>query len=343
MQLFLIWAAVRLAMAPSAVGLQNFSVWFIFAATTGVVYARAERGTLERAFKWWQRLSILAALFYIIEVAREGLGAGGFPYSARGAGWVCVFALILVIPMTVARRSSWWPAAFLIVAIALSLSRTPLAIAAILLIVAVALRPWKKRRPSNGRVAVRFVATCAVVCASAYVLVTRVPAIQKRFTDGDGFAVGGLEINSSGRSVLWSMTIDQWKQSPWIGHGPGTAQTMISERFPGWISHPHNEYLRFLDDTGIVGLVLWSLGMLTLLVRAARAVLRTNDVLDRTVHIAAGLSVLVILFGSITDNVTVYIYCAMIAGSVIGLSAHLSSNETSGRLGPSSRMHAARR
>jgi O-antigen ligase len=327
MQLFLVWATVRFAMAPSAVGLQNLLVWFIFPATIGVVYARSQRGSFERAYPWWKWLSVLASVIYLIEVLRDGVGAGSMPYSARGAGWVCVFALVLVVPVTVAKRSSWWPAALLVAVIALSLSRTPLAIAAVLLIIVIALRPFRKQRPSFARVALRFLAMTSLVAVAAYLLVTRVDVIRNRFTQGDGYSLGGVEINSSGRSVLWSLTINQWRQSPWIGHGPGSAQVMITKLFPGWISHPHNEYLRFLDDTGIVGLALWGLGMIVLLARAARAVIRTSDIHDRSLHIAATLSVLVILLGSITDNLTVYVYCAMIAGSVIGMSARRAEDD----------------
>jgi O-antigen ligase len=330
MQLFLVWATVRFAMAPSSVGLQNLLVWFIFPATIGVVYARSQRGSFERTYPWWKWLSVVASIVYLLEVLRSGVGAGSAPYSARGAGWVCVFALVLVVPVTAAKRASWWPAGLLVAVIALSLSRTPLAIAAVLLIIVIALRPFKRQRPSSVRVMFRFLVMTSLVAVAAYLLVTRVDVIRDRFTQGDGYSFGGVEINSSGRSVLWSLTIDQWKQSPWIGHGPGSAQIMITKLFPGWISHPHNEYLRFLDDTGVVGLTLWGLGMVMLLARAVQSVVRTSEIHDRSLHIAAALSVLVILLGSITDNLTVYIYCAMIAGSVIGMSARRAEDALSG-------------
>ncbi|MGU3410357.1 O-antigen ligase family protein [Microbacterium sp. M1A1_1b] len=321
MQLFVIWAAVRFGMAPSVIGLQNLLVWFIFPATIAVVYARTESGTFERAYPWWKWLAVASAALYLIEVVRDGIGAGTFPYSARGAGWLSVLALVLVVPVTVAARSSWVPTVMLVLVIALSLSRTPLAIAAILLIIVIALRPFKKQRPGGARIVLRLFLMTTVVAAGAYVLITHVAAIRDRFIDGDGYSIGGIEINSSGRSVLWGMTIEQWQQSPWIGHGPGAAQTLISNRFPGWIAHPHNEYLRILDDTGIVGMTLWGLGMLMLLARAVRAVLQAENIQVRALHIGAALSVIVILLGSITDNLTISVYAVMIAGSAIGLSA----------------------
>ncbi|WP_185094147.1 O-antigen ligase [Curtobacterium sp. PhB137] len=320
MQLFLVWATTRFVMEPSEIGLQNLLVWFIFPATVAVVYSRGEQGTFERIYPWWRGAAFVAALIYLMEVVLDGVGAGTFPYSARGVGWVCTIALVTVLPVTVVRRGSWWPTIALVAAITLSLSRASLAIAAVLLIVVAATRPWRGVRPSASRVAVRVVVMVAAVGSIAYILVSRVPAIRDRFTDGDGFSVGGIEINSSGRSVLWSLTIEQWKLSPWLGNGPGSAQTMISGLFPGWIAHPHNEYLRFLDDTGIIGLALWGLGMSSLLVRAARAVIRTSDVQDRALHVGALLSMLVLLLGSITDNVMITVYTVMIAGSVIGLS-----------------------
>lgn len=325
MQLFLFWALLRFALNPSEAGVQNLLIWFIFPATIAVVYARADLATFARVYPWWKWLSVVASVVYIIEVLRDGIGAGTFPYSARGVGWVSLFALVLVVPVTATRRESWLPAAVIVTAIALSLSRTPLAIAAVLLIITFAFRPMHNERPGAARIATRLTVMTALVSIVAYVVVTRVPAIQERFTQGDGFSLGGLEINSSGRSVLWALTIEQWEHSPWTGNGPGAAQSMITALFPGWISHPHNEYLRFLDDTGVVGLTLWSLGMLALLARACRAVTRTTDVQARAAHIAAALAILTVLLGSVTDNLTVYIYCMMMAGTIVGLSSRISS------------------
>jgi O-antigen ligase len=327
MQLFVVWAVVRLAMEPTETGLQNVLVWFIFPATIGVVYARAETGTFERSFPWWKWMAVLAAVVYLLEVRRDGIGTGEFPYSARGAGWFCVLVFVILVPVTFTKKLSWWPSITLLLAITLSLSRTPLAIAALLLIVVVALRPFRKTRPAPSRVLGRLLVMTSVVAVGAYLLVTRVSFIQDRFTEGDGFSFGGVEINSSGRSVLWGLTLQQWRESPWIGHGPGAAQIMITSHFPGWIAHPHNEYLRILDDTGIVGMALWGLGMIFMLVRTARAVARTSDVADRALHIGALLSVLVLLLGSITDNLTISVYCVMIAGSMIGLSAQRANHQ----------------
>jgi O-antigen ligase len=327
LQLFVAWATIRLVETPTSTGLQNLLVWFIFPATIGVVFARSQPGTFDRIYPAWKLLALIAGLIYLVEAARGGLDVNGFPYSARGAGWLALFALVVIIPITVARKTSKLPVVFLVLVIGASLSRTPMAIAGVLVVLVYAIRPFRGRPPARSRIVARFIGAAIVLGGSAFLLVTRVPAIRDRFTNGDGYSVGGVEINSSGRDVLWALTIQQWKTAPWLGHGPGAAEIMITSHFPGTISHPHNEYLRLLDDTGIVGLTLWGLGMLLLLQRAVRDILRTKDMGNRALHIAALLSIVVLLLGSITDNLTISIYCVMIAGSVVGLSARARQDE----------------
>lgn len=330
MMLFIVWAVVRFAMHPSVIGLQNLLVWTIFPLTIGVVFSRSEPGTFERAYPWWKVATVVASFIYLIEVVREGLGANVFPYASRGSGWLSLMALVLVAPAATLLRQSKWPLILLISAIVLSESRTPMAIALVMGVFTFALRPFKKRLPSTRRIVTRVLAASLAGGAVAYLAITQVPFVRDRFAVGDGFSVGGVEVNTSGRFVLWPITIAQWQQSPWIGNGPGSAQTLITNRFPGFISHPHNEYLRFLDDTGMVGMALWGLGMLILLQRAAKSIRKSTDLIDRTLHTSALLALVVMLLGAITDNITISVYCIMISGTVIGLSARRRQDRLDG-------------
>ncbi len=63
----------------------------------------------------------------------------------------------------------------------------------------------------------------------------------------------------------WKMLVPEWERSPVVGRGLGT--TVTGRRIPGNQfagEAPHNEYVRYLVETGIVGLaiLLWALAIL---------------------------------------------------------------------------------
>ncbi|MGZ0069643.1 O-antigen ligase family protein [Microbacterium arborescens] len=319
---FVIWAGVLYVLLnPSVVGFQNLVVWALFPLAVGTVYAQAKWGTYARIYPWVRAAAVASSLIYIAQVAATGIGSGEPLYSARGAGWLALLALTIVLPRVVLFKESWWPALLLLGAIVLSLSRTPMAIAAGMIVIAWALRATRGIPPTGARFAGRLILAGGVLGAALVWAVLNVPFITERFTNGDGFSIGGITINSSGRAVLWEMTIQQWLASPWVGHGPGSAQELITERFPNYISHPHNEYLRILDDTGIIGLVLWSMGIVFFAVRALAALRTAKDRESRAIHLSALLGVLLVLVGSATDNVTISLYIPLVVGSMLGLSA----------------------
>jgi len=50
-----------------------------------------------------------------------------------------------------------------------------------------------------------------------------------------------------------------------MGWGAGSSDTMTSALPGGFSGHPHNDYLRLLVDFGVIGLVFWLVGYVTLL------------------------------------------------------------------------------
>ena len=52
------------------------------------------------------------------------------------------------------------------------------------------------------------------------------------------------------RIAQWSFLIDAWKQSPILGYGLGT-----SKYISYYQNYAHNDYLRFLAEGGIIGLI----------------------------------------------------------------------------------------
>ncbi|MDR2930478.1 MAG: O-antigen ligase family protein [Propionibacteriaceae bacterium] len=318
--LFVVWAGVRLLMVgPTVIGLQEFCVWALYPLVIGTVSQRAQPGTYERVCPWLVGAAALAAVVYLGQVALAGAGADQF-YSARGAGWLALLGLTIVLPRVVACHKPWWPVPLLTAVIVLSQSRTPMVIAGAMLVVTWAFRHRRGVAPTWRRVFLRLVIAGVIVVGLLAWLVLNVSWVQSRFTEGDGFSINGVVINLSGRATLWQLTIEQWLLDPWIGNGPGAVGTMLATYGPDYPDHPHNEYLRLLDDTGVIGLVLWLAGVVLVGWRSLRALSRAQSPKSVAVSTSAVLGVLVMLAGSVTDNVTISLYIPLITGVMIGLS-----------------------
>ncbi len=83
---------------------------------------------------------------------------------------------------------------------------------------------------------------------------------------GGSDATGQSEVNtyelSSGRVLIWPHVIDRIMEAPLLGHGRlGMQRTGLTEELgaaygePDAFPHPHNVYLEWLLDNGIVGFV----------------------------------------------------------------------------------------
>lgn len=75
----------------------------------------------------------------------------------------------------------------------------------------------------------------------------------------------GRSADLTGRSTLWSMTLDQAAQKPILGHGTGTEPdfTGVSSA-----NHAHNGFLQIYFDRGIIGLLLIGVLVISALVWA---------------------------------------------------------------------------
>jgi O-antigen ligase len=65
----------------------------------------------------------------------------------------------------------------------------------------------------------------------------------------------------------WKILLSEWERAPLMGHGLGTTTTeevIPGNPFAG--KPPHNEYVRYLVETGVIGLAIL-LGALTILIR----------------------------------------------------------------------------
>jgi O-antigen ligase len=76
---------------------------------------------------------------------------------------------------------------------------------------------------------------------------------------------GNANTSLAWRLHKWKMLLPEWENSPLIGKGLGTTLTAVSSTRNDYTRKPpHNEYIRYLVETGIVGLaiLLWGLVIL---------------------------------------------------------------------------------
>ena len=70
-------------------------------------------------------------------------------------------------------------------------------------------------------------------------------------------ATNGQARSLDNRTLVWRYVVNNWTQSPLIGHGPGFWHAMIaSSSLPPWVGEAHNQFLETLMTTGILGVLL---------------------------------------------------------------------------------------
>lgn len=317
--IFVLFAGAMLLVTPSFQGVQNWLVWLLFPAVVMAVSASTTAGTFERFMPYWRKAAIFAALAYLAIATVYGLGYADAIYSARGAGWILIIGLAPFIACAAVLGTSKLPAYLIIVASATTLTRASTTIGGLMFLALAA-------RGKGFARTLRLTALAAAVATAAYLAVTKVPAIQERFTVGDGQAVGGVAYNSSGRAALWEVTYKGALESPWFGHGPGQSQYLI-ERVFVVIAHPHNEYLRIFYDTGLFGLMLWFVGTASLVRAAWQRYKAATRPMDAATHLSAALAGGAYLMGCIPDNLTVTIAFVIPTAALIGLSCGRANAE----------------
>lgn len=78
----------------------------------------------------------------------------------------------------------------------------------------------------------------------------------------------------TGRVAVWQATIDEWRQNPIFGYGPGLWNADMRAAYAasvGWTApHAHNQVLQTLGEAGIVGVIGLALYLLAFSVAALR-------------------------------------------------------------------------
>lgn len=322
--------------APSVSAVQNLLVLFIFLACIlcGMAIARRGEAVHEFASMSFGLSSAVALALYAASLARGGIGSG----SVVGTRSFALFGLVAISwGVTGWRYKGKYARALTLMSgllIMLSLSR--IAFAAALVIVSLA---WLN--PKSGIAWMRFFAVVGLMIAIAFEASMHIRPLHDRIYTGDlrSFA-GGVSINVTGRADLWSTTWHSFLTSPWIGHGVGTADVLITKNYSAAIGHPHNDYLRLLHDYGALGTALWAVGYGWLLLRTWRAWqarrrrgrafddhTAPGQMTEPRIHAAAFLSLLGVALAMITDNVIIYMFVMGPVGVLAGLSLGLSARE----------------
>jgi O-antigen ligase len=309
---------------PTVDGFQNVLVWvaFVGAILSSVAASRRDFLFPRRALRALGAASILALGLYAGSVAE-----GGFSSNAVVAPREVALFLLVGLGCGLAwyrssqRRLALVGAALGTGLILAGLSREAFATAVVLWGVA-ALDPTHTR----GRI--RFAFAIITGCTVMYLAVQYIAPLHHRFYTGDLVhvnlgAFGTVTINSEGRSELWRTTWDSFLTSPLIGHGAGGADALITKVYGSTDGHPHNDYLRLLNDYGVAGFALWIWAYLTALWATGRAwhtAIASNSRGSEIVHLAATLSLIALGLTMITDNVMIYLYVMAPVGVLVGIS-----------------------
>ena len=120
--------------------------------------------------------------------------------------------------------------------------------------------------------------------------------LQHRFFGGEFDPSASLfdiaqNVNVSGRNLVWALTFwDYWSHNHWIGQGAGSSAQLLSDVFEE-AGVPHNEYLRILHDTGVIGLALFLIGVIGLF-HLLRSLLHKSITIQQRLFVTLALALL---------------------------------------------------
>ncbi len=198
-------------------------------------------------------------------------------------------------------------------AVGFTQSRTALVACLALFPAAIALRLTKKS-------ALVSLLMTAAVGAGFLSLIFTVPAMYDRFFKNDAsMKVGGVAINASGRTKIWGVLWDNVGDDWLFGKGVATSVQMVRKVFP-IAGQPHNDFLRFYYDQGLVGVGLFAWFLAAFFGRAFRDLGRSIrfQTGDYRIHLAAMLAFAAVLISMATDNTYVYAFVMVPMGALIG-------------------------
>lgn len=314
---FLLWATFSVMWTPlSMSAVQNLILLYLFLLMILLASRLASAGIheLRDAF-----LGVGLAVWLAVIIASANVALGGEILEPRYAAAMLVIGVAYHCACWQAGRPThFWLALVVAIIIGLTLSRAAL-------IVALALFPLAYAQPRGLAVNLRPVLMAVVSGAAVWAAVTYIGPLNERFFSGDlSLQIGGMRINVEGRIRFWEVIWRSTMDSPWIGHGVGSASILVNRVFPT-IAHPHSEYLRLWHDFGIIGLVAW-LFATTKIALALFRNWRTRPQ-EWPLHGAALLALIGYCTLGATDNVLVYYSAVVPVGVLVGLALGAASRD----------------
>ncbi len=197
----------------------------------------------------------------------------------------------------------------------LSFSRTAMVVCLALFPLAIALR-GNRRSIISSVVMLVIAATVFGIAVASYE-----PLYDRFFKFDASLDIGGVAVNASGRTAMWNTLLDTLGDRWVFGKGIASSGDVIDLYFPN-LGHPHNDFLRFYYDLGVVGLLMW-LAFIALTVQLMWRKLRlsiSQGSADYPLHLAALLAVAAVSCSMFTDNPVSYCFVMIPLGIVIGCS-----------------------
>jgi len=135
------------------------------------------------------------------------------------------------------------------------------------------------------------------------------PRVQeKMFMKGEGSLSDIGDPNNlatSGRRYMAGVLLAEIAERPIWGHGANASEDLILKLTEGRLTHPHDDWLRFLYDYGVVGTALFLLTLVVQVRHLLRKARRCEGEI-RTLFFAAASTFLPFILMMFTDNIVLY-------------------------------------
>lgn len=149
------------------------------------------------------------------------------------------------------------------------------------------------------------------------VAVFAIPSVrEKMFVNSENVSIEQLQrgeiskddINSNARFGMWEHLETRFYEGKELtGSGIGSVQNYMYSNFVfGGLTVPHNDYVQILCDSGIIGLILYLLIVLTVIMHSFIVYQNYSDIAIKMCAIVAGSSLAGVALTMYTDNVVNY-------------------------------------
>ncbi len=312
--LLLLFSAARLAFKWRIEGAQNLLALTILVIGILALATETNSHKVKSFLSFYLYVSLAVSVVF---VAFTVVGLQGF--ANRQYGMIMLVGLSIAVVWPTANRLLQVAPFFLTFSIALSQSRTTALVAIILLAAHIFLilegkgKQWSRVLVSMG--------VAAGVAVLAFLSLSWLQAWLGRDLEERAL------LETSGRFAAWGEFLTLLtKPTEWLfGLGTGAAMQYGTAYIP-YFPHPHNEYLRFLVDLGILGLVLLLLGAISLLIQLGRSWPQGEPVTKAALLVVISLGIVATTDGALYSSFVI-IPATLVVG--LGLASTLAPKSLS--------------